>query len=70
MGGARIEIAGRLVGKNNFWIGNERAGDSDTLLLSARKLPGVIILTLFEMEVAKSVGSLDKATSFRKSRID
>ena len=35
---ARIEIAGRLVGDDERRVGDERAGDGDTLFLSAGQL--------------------------------
>ena len=33
-----VEVAGRLIGKNNGGAGNERAGNGNPLLLAARKL--------------------------------
>src|SRR5262245_45615737 len=34
----RVEVAGRLVGKNYLWIGYHRPCDPDKLLLAAREL--------------------------------
>jgi hypothetical protein len=35
-----VEIPGRLIGKNDFWLIDERARDCNALLFSARKLRG------------------------------
>ena len=37
MGATRIKITGRLIGENNLWTADDSAGNSDTLLLTARK---------------------------------
>ena len=34
----RVEVAGRLVGQDDFWIVNEGAGDADALLLASGQL--------------------------------
>src|SRR4051812_9421834 len=39
-GGSRIEIAGRFVGDDQTWVGDEGARDGDALFLAARKLFG------------------------------
>ena len=57
MAAAGVEIAGRLVGEDDFWIGNERAGDSDTLLLAAGKLSGEEVFSFFEVKAFEGVGS-------------
>jgi hypothetical protein len=36
--GARVEVAGRLVGEDQARLGHERARDRDALLLAAREL--------------------------------
>ena len=41
VGGVLIEIAGRLVRKQQFRFGGERAADRDALLLPARQLLGI-----------------------------
>lgn len=39
----RIECAGRLVGQNDLRIIHQRARDGNTLLLTARKLIGMVV---------------------------
>src|SRR5919198_629372 len=39
-GGARVEVAGRLVGEEQARAVDERAGDRDALLLAAREVAG------------------------------
>src|SRR5262249_11202334 len=39
--GARVEVAGRLVGQDDLGRGDERARDGDALLLAARELVGM-----------------------------
>src|SRR6516164_2065596 len=46
-----VEIAGRLVGKDDGWGSHERTRDGDTLLLSARKLG---------RRVSRAIGKPDK----------
>ena len=41
--GARVEVAGRLVGQQDRRLRHERAGDRDALLLPARELVRVVI---------------------------
>ena len=36
--GATVEVTSRLVGEDNARVGDETAGDSDTLLLTTGKL--------------------------------
>ena len=38
-----VEIAGRLVGEQQRRVGDDRARDGDALLLSARKLPRIVL---------------------------
>src|SRR6266478_671039 len=40
--GRGIEVAGRLIGDEQCWVGHQRAGDGDALLLAARQLPGQV----------------------------
>ena len=41
--GAGVEIAGRLVGQDQFRLVDQGAGDGDALLLSAGKLAGMMV---------------------------
>ena len=41
--GLGIEISGRLIGKQQGWIGHQRAGDGDALLLPAGQLTREVI---------------------------
>ena len=40
--GARVEVAGRLVGQQDFGLVYQRPGDGHPLLLAAGKLPGLV----------------------------
>src|SRR5690349_24389854 len=40
----RVQIAGGLVGENDFWFCNDRTRDADQLLLAAGELPRVEVL--------------------------
>ncbi len=44
--GRFVEIAGRLVGDEDRWIGRERAGERDALLLAAGKLGRIMVQAL------------------------
>ncbi len=64
VGGTGIEIAGRLVGQDDFWVGNERASDGGALLLPARELGRHVIFFIAEMETLKYfVGSFFTASA-------
>src|SRR5580704_4646312 len=39
----RIEITRRLIGKQDFWLVDNRAGDRDSLLLTARKFGWLVM---------------------------
>ena len=43
LAGGLIEVAGRLVGHQDGWIGRERAGERNALLLAAGKLRGIMM---------------------------
>ena len=53
MRGARIEIAGWLVSKQNARRVDQRAGDSDALLLAAGELAGRIVLAFTEIRAGQ-----------------
>src|SRR5690606_34682575 len=38
-----VEVAGRLVGDDERWVGDDGAGDRHALLLTARELGGVVV---------------------------
>ena len=48
--GARVEVAGRLVGEEQRRLVDERARDGDALLLSARELVRVVVEPLAEAD--------------------
>ena len=50
MRGARVEIAGRLVGQQEAGIVDQRARDRDALLLAAGELAGRVALAVAESE--------------------
>ena len=45
----RVEIAGRLIGGEDGWVGGEGARNRDALLLSAREFGGEFIGLLFDL---------------------
>ena len=58
-GRVRVEVAGWFVGKDDFWVGDDGAGDGDALLLTARELIGVLIFFFFHIEAVERFGSFD-----------
>lgn len=70
MARARIEVAGWLIGKNNFRMIDEGTGDTDALLLAARKLIGKEIFAFFQMESGEHFGSAFQTASFAHARIN
>ena len=46
----RIQIAGRLVGQQQFRLVDERAGDGDALLFAAGKLGRLVIQPVLEAD--------------------
>ena len=44
----RVEIAGRLVGQDDFGIVDQRARDADALLFAARQLRGYVMAAVFQ----------------------
>ena len=50
-GTLRIETTGRLIGKNDFRIGDQGASNGDTLLLTTRKLIWIIIFFGLKIEI-------------------
>ena len=55
LGGMWIEIAGRLVGKQDFWIIGDGARDSDSLLLAARQLRWPMVPALLKAKRAEQL---------------
>ena len=53
MRGARVEVAGRLVGQEDGRVGDERAGDGDALLLAAGELRGVVAFAAGQADVVQ-----------------
>src|SRR5690349_5940365 len=48
-----IELPGGLVEENHRWIGDDRARDADTLLLSAGELSRIVVQTIVEPDDAQ-----------------
>ncbi len=65
-----VEIAGRLVGEDDFGVSDDGAGDGDALLLTAGELVGVVIFFFFHVEAVESFGSLDETAGFMVARVD
>ena len=57
--GCRVEIAGRLVGKDDGRAGGKRSGDGDTLLLAAGELRRIVV---------EAVGEPDRAEFLTRPR--
>src|SRR5260221_13088229 len=55
LSGVLVEIAGRLIGHDDLWIGRKRTRDCDTLLLAARKLSWIMIEPLAQAHRSKLV---------------
>ena len=68
--GARVEVAGGLVGEDDFGFGDEGASDGDALLLAARELDGEVVGFFLEIEAGENVGGLDAAVGLRGAGID
>jgi len=51
----RVEVAGRLVGKDQIGIGDEGSGDGDSLLLSTGELPRQVIEARTEPQVRQQL---------------
>jgi hypothetical protein len=59
MGGIAVEVAGGLVGEEQFGLRDEGAGDGDPLLFAAGELDGIVIGAVLEpdlFEKAEGVG--------------
>ena len=52
----RIQVAGGLVGEDQPWPADERAGDRDTLLLTSGQLPGPVPLPVAEPDLVQRRG--------------
>ena len=63
LGLAGMEVAGRLVGQDQFRLGDDRAGDADELLLAAGELARIEILFPDDGETIERVG--DQRGAFR-----
>ena len=57
VGGARIEIAGRLVGQQDARRVGDRARDRDALLLAAGQFRRPVRQPLLEAEIAQQLGA-------------
>ena len=51
--GRRVEVAGRLVGKDHLRIGDDRPRDGDALLLAAGKFVGVVAGAVGEADLGE-----------------
>ena len=56
IGGARIEIAGRLVGEQHARAVGDRAGDGDALLFAAGKLGRPMRQAMAEPQIGEEFG--------------
>src|ERR1700733_2237136 len=51
--GLAIKVTGWLIGQQDFGLGDERAGQSYTLLFASGKFAGAVMRTLFESNFAQ-----------------
>ena len=70
MGGARVEVAGGLVSKDDGGIGNKGTANSDALLLATGELPGHVIFAFLEMKMIEDIAGHFETTGFVKPRVD
>ena len=70
MGGAGVEVAGRLVGQDNFGAVHDGAGDGDALLLAAGKLGGEEVFAVFKMKTVESFGGFFQTTGLFESGVE
>ena len=54
-----VETTGRLIGKNDFRIGDQGASNGDALLLATRKLIWIIIFFGLKIKIFQSFGSFN-----------
>src|ERR1041385_1639945 len=53
----RMQVSRGFVRKNDSWIGHDRAGDTDELLLAARKLSWVEVLLTDDLKPVEGVAN-------------
>ena len=63
LGLAGMEVAGRFVGQDEFWFGDDCACDADQLLLAAGELARVKVLFADDREAIEGIG--DERGAFR-----
>ena len=54
IGAFAVEVAGRFVAEKEGWVGDDGAGNGDTLFLSAGELAGIVVHALGETDDAES----------------
>ncbi len=69
-GGARVEVAGGLVGEDQLGARDQRAGDGHPLLLAARKLARVVIEPRSESHLLERFTGAAHALFGAHARID
>ena len=65
-----IEATGRFISKNNFWISDQSASDSDALLLATGKLIWIVIFFGLKIEILQSFGGPNDGLSMTNSGIN
>ena len=69
LGGARVEISGRLVGQQDARRVGDRARDRDPLLLAAGKFRRPVREALLESEIAEQIGRASRRFGRERPRI-
>ena len=65
---ALVEVAGRLVGQQHARALDDRAGDRDALLLTARQLARPVVGAIGEADVRERLGDARRALGLRAAR--
>ena len=66
----RVEVAGGLIGQHDARLGDERACDSNALLLSARELAGVVTETIAKPNALERLSRTAGALRSGDTRVD
>ena len=64
-----MEVAGRFVGQDEFWFGDDGACDADQLLLAAGELARVKALFADDREAIEGIGDERRAFRFAVASI-
>src|SRR6185295_11592579 len=66
--GTRVEVSGRFVCQNQIRIGNDRARDRDTLFLTTRELPWLVVHAVTQADEIERSFNVLATLCFRQLR--